>query len=221
MITTVPLADWVTEPIDFGPASTSVSFVSTSIAVASASSATVALSLTATGLSSPQVTVTLTIKLQTKYNAYDSGASWAITGDIATSGSTSFNHGSGTAWSSANITTLATRSKVVPTSFSNSVVTNGSASVTGLAAIAGTATVNWTAPTTNTDGSSLTNLAGFRIAYGTSQTNLDRSVDLDNASLSTYTVNNLSSGTWYFAVYAVNASGVESDISNIGSKAIP
>jgi Putative Ig domain len=85
----------------------------------------------------------------------------------------------------------------------------------------GTATVNWTAPTTNTDGSSLTNLAGFRIAYGTSQTNLDRSVDIDNASLSTYTVNNLSSGTWYFAVYAVNSSGVESDISNVGSKAIP
>jgi hypothetical protein len=85
----------------------------------------------------------------------------------------------------------------------------------------GTATVNWTAPTTNTDGSALTNLAGFRIAYGTSQTNLDQSVDLDNASLSTYTVNNLSSGTWYFAVYAVNSSGVESDISNVGSKAIP
>jgi hypothetical protein len=85
----------------------------------------------------------------------------------------------------------------------------------------GTATVNWTAPTTNTDGSTLTNLAGFRIAYGNSQTNLDRSVDIDNESLSTYTVNNLSSGTWYFAVYAVNSSGVESDISNIGSKTIP
>ena len=85
----------------------------------------------------------------------------------------------------------------------------------------GTATVNWTAPTTNTDGSALTNLAGFRIAYGTNQGNLDRSVSLDNASLSTYTVNNLSSGTWYFAVYAVNSSGMESDISNIGSKTIP
>ena len=30
----------------------------------------------------------------------------------------------------------------------------------------GTATVSWTPPTTNTDGSALTNLAGYRVAYG-------------------------------------------------------
>jgi predicted small lipoprotein YifL len=84
----------------------------------------------------------------------------------------------------------------------------------------GTATVNWSAPTTNTDGSALTDLAGFRIAYGQSQTNLDQSASITNASLTTYTVNNLSQGTWYFAVYAVNSSGLESDISNVGSKTI-
>ena len=36
----------------------------------------------------------------------------------------------------------------------------------------------------------------------------------------TYTVENLSQGTWYFAVVAVNAAGVESDISNVASKTI-
>jgi hypothetical protein len=57
VITTVPFAGWVTEAIDFGPASTSVSFASTSIAFAAESSSSVALSLTATGGSSTATTV--------------------------------------------------------------------------------------------------------------------------------------------------------------------
>ncbi len=47
------MSSWIV----FGPASTSVSFVSTGIAVAAASSRTVALSLTATGGSSTATTV--------------------------------------------------------------------------------------------------------------------------------------------------------------------
>ena len=85
----------------------------------------------------------------------------------------------------------------------------------------GSATVSWTAPTTNTDGSALTNLAGYRVAYGRAQDTLNQSASLTNASLSTYVVSNLASGTWYFAVYAVNSGGVESGVSNIASKAIP
>ena len=61
VITTVPLAGWVTEPTAIGPPSVSVSLASTSIAVAGASSATVAASSTATGGSSTQVTVTDTV----------------------------------------------------------------------------------------------------------------------------------------------------------------
>jgi hypothetical protein len=85
----------------------------------------------------------------------------------------------------------------------------------------GTATVTWTPPTTNTDGSALTDLAGYRVAYGNSSTNLGQSQSLDNPGLSSYTVNNLAAGTWYFAVYAVNSSGIESGISNVASKTIP
>jgi hypothetical protein len=84
----------------------------------------------------------------------------------------------------------------------------------------GSATVSWTAPTTNTDGSALTDLASFRIAYGQDQNDLNQSVAVSNPSLSTYVVNNLTQGTWYFAVHAVNDAGVESDISNIASKTI-
>ena len=84
----------------------------------------------------------------------------------------------------------------------------------------GSATVIWTAPTTNSDGSTLTNLASYRIQYGRASDTLDQSVAVSNAGLTSYTVETLSSGTWYFAVVAVNASGTESVLSNVGSKTI-
>jgi hypothetical protein len=85
----------------------------------------------------------------------------------------------------------------------------------------GTATVNWTAPTTNTDGSALTDLAGYRIAYGRAANQLDLSASVNNATVTTHTINNLTSGQWFFAVHAVNAAGAESDLSNVASKTIP
>lgn len=75
-------------------------------------------------------------------------------------------------------------------------------------------------PTQNTDGSTLTNLAGFQVLYGQSADNLDHTVMLTNAGLSSYMVENLSSGTWYFTVVAVNSSGVSSPLSNVASKTI-
>jgi hypothetical protein len=84
----------------------------------------------------------------------------------------------------------------------------------------GTATLNWSVPTTNTDGSPLTNLAGYRITYGQSASNMDQSVSLNSAGATTYTLNNLTNGTWYFAVYAVNSNNIEGEVSNISSKTI-
>ncbi|MGH8137768.1 MAG: putative Ig domain-containing protein [Steroidobacteraceae bacterium] len=81
----------------------------------------------------------------------------------------------------------------------------------------GTATLDWTPPTENTDGSVLTNLAGYRVHYGTSANNLTNVVDLANPGLSVYTVSNLSSGTWYFGITAYTASGVESSLSAVVS----
>lgn len=79
-------------------------------------------------------------------------------------------------------------------------------------------TVSWTPPTKNTDGSSLTNLAGYRLLYGTSSANLTVIIDIPNASISSYIVENLTPGTWYFAVKAYNAAGYESVNSNVASK---
>lgn len=84
----------------------------------------------------------------------------------------------------------------------------------------GNATLSWTPPTQNEDGSPLTNLAGYQIRYGQDPDALTTTVSIDNPSLSVYVVDNLSSGTWYFAVAAVISTGVASDLSNIASKTI-
>jgi hypothetical protein len=84
----------------------------------------------------------------------------------------------------------------------------------------GRATLSWTAPTENTDGSTLSNLAGYRIRYGTSASALTQTIVIDNASVTTYVVENLSPATWYFAVTAVNSQGAESGNSNVANKQI-
>jgi hypothetical protein len=106
-------------------------------------------------------------------------------------------------------------------------VSDGTATVSlpsfNLAVVAlsnGTATVSWTPPTANTDGSTLTDLAGYRIVYGRSADELDQSAPVANPGLTSYTIEGLSTGTWYFAVIVVNAQGVESGLSNIATKII-
>lgn len=84
----------------------------------------------------------------------------------------------------------------------------------------GTATLSWLPPTANADGTTLTDLAGYQIRYGRSHDDMSRVIELANPSLSVYMVEQLSSGTWYFAVAAVNTSGVTSDLSNVASKTI-
>jgi hypothetical protein len=84
----------------------------------------------------------------------------------------------------------------------------------------GTSTLSWTAPTQNTDGSPLVNLAGFRIYSGRAATALGQTADIGNPSVSTFVVGNLAAGTWYFAVTAYNSAGVESDLSTVVSKTI-
>jgi len=93
-------------------------------------------------------------------------------------------------------------------------------SITVTASGTGSATLSWTPPTENTDGSTLTDLASYRILYGRSADELDQSIDIGNPSISSYVVEDLTSGAWYFAVVAVNSHGVSSDPSDIASKTV-
>jgi hypothetical protein len=91
--------------------------------------------------------------------------------------------------------------------------------ITVAAVASGSATLSWTPPTRNTDGSSLTNLSGYRVRWGTSAGNYTNSVTLNNAGLTSYVVSNLVPGTYYFVVSALSPSG-ESQFSNVGSKRV-
>lgn len=95
---------------------------------------------------------------------------------------------------------------------------SGGGASSGSSGATRSATVSWTAPTANTNESALTNLAGYRLYYGNSASNLSNTVQL--ALLTSHTVNGLSAGTWYFAVSAVNAAGVESQRSTMVSKVL-
>ncbi len=86
----------------------------------------------------------------------------------------------------------------------------------------GTATVSWIAPTEREDGSSLDNLAGFKIYYGQSQDQLSEVVVLDGSGFTTHTIGGLEEqSTWYFAVSAFDVDGRESARSAVASKSFP
>jgi Calx-beta domain len=76
------------------------------------------------------------------------------------------------------------------------------------------ATLQWTAPTDNTDGSALTNLVGYNIYYGTSSSAMTNKIAINTVGITNYVIQNLQSGNWYFAMTAVNSSGVESALTS-------
>jgi hypothetical protein len=84
----------------------------------------------------------------------------------------------------------------------------------------GAATLTWLPPTENTDGSPIEDLAGYRIRYGRHPAELTELQNIPNPGISGAVVENLSRGTWYFAVTAYNTAGIESEYSNLAEKAI-
>lgn len=84
----------------------------------------------------------------------------------------------------------------------------------------GSATIAWTAPTKNTDGSNLTNLGSYKVLYGTSSTSFTKSKVVDDPTSTRATIAALTPATWYFTVHSVTTSGVESGNSNVASKAV-
>jgi hypothetical protein len=80
----------------------------------------------------------------------------------------------------------------------------------------GTATITWTPPTTNTDGSALTDLASYRIYAGGAPNQLAPLVVIENG-FTDCVLKDLSPGLYYFAMTAVNSQGIESNLSAVVS----
>jgi hypothetical protein len=87
-----------------------------------------------------------------------------------------------------------------------------------VAAVAnGSATLTWLPPTENEDGTALTDLAGYKIYWGTEPDVYSGSLTIDNPGTSAYVVENLAPATYYFVATAFNAAGVESPASDIAT----
>jgi hypothetical protein len=84
----------------------------------------------------------------------------------------------------------------------------------------GSATLRWQAPVENTDGSTIISLKGYRIHYGTASKQYGKTVMVDNASVTQYRIEELTPGTYYFAVSAVGTNGTESALSREVNKTI-
>lgn len=84
----------------------------------------------------------------------------------------------------------------------------------------GSASLSWTPPTTNTNGTQLSNLAGYRIYYGTSPSTLTRTVQVSGAGMTRYVVSDLSPATYYFSIRAYSSTGAESSNSNVVTKVV-
>ena len=132
--------------------------------------------------------------------------------------------GATTSSTSTSSTTPPTVADTAPTNTSGS--STGSGSTTGgtstltppttpppASSASTSVTLGWVAPTANSDGSPITNLAGYKIHYGTSSSDYTETVALNNAGLTRYVLDNLKSGTYYFAITAYNAQGMESPLS--------
>jgi hypothetical protein len=80
-------------------------------------------------------------------------------------------------------------------------------------AFASVVALSWNAPTANADGTTLTDLDGYKIYYGTSSGDYSEYIDVGNVL--SYMVSDLENGVvYYFAVTAYDTSGNESDHSN-------
>jgi hypothetical protein len=93
--------------------------------------------------------------------------------------------------------------------------------ITVQAVAMGSATLSWTAPAQFEDGTPLNGaLAGYKLYWGTTSGSSTHSVTIDNPGVTTYVVENLVPGTYYFSSTAYTSGGLESRRSNEATKVV-
>ena len=70
------------------------------------------------------------------------------------------------------------------------------------------------------DGSVLTDLAGYKLYYGKSAGRYNKSIRIDNPTVSSYLIDNLLPDTYYVVATSFNAAGIESAFSNEAVKTV-
>lgn len=82
------------------------------------------------------------------------------------------------------------------------------------------AELSWSPPTQNTNGTPLTNLSGYVIRYGMSAAALTMQLSVASANATDAEISNLTPGTWFFEVAAVNAANLAGPFSALVSDSI-
>lgn len=77
----------------------------------------------------------------------------------------------------------------------------------------GSVTLSWLPPTQNVDGSPIDSLSGYRLLYGQSPRDYTELVVIDNPGITTYMIEGLTTGDWYFAIQTVDGEGLVSQPS--------
>jgi hypothetical protein len=185
-----------------------------------------------TGTTSPTVTVSVS---GTPATAVVAGQAYSFTPTTTvSSGTATFSVQNAPTWASFNTTTGAltgTPPLADVGTYSNIIITASDGGTTGSlqpfaitvsapSALSGGVSISWTPPTTASDGSTLTDLAGYNIYYGTSPGALTQKVQVTNIGLTTSVITGLASGTWYFVVTSYTNQGTESVPSNVVSATI-
>ena len=110
---------------------------------------------------------------------------------------------------------IGSQSLALPDSSSDSSVTSANPVTSVTPVSVGNATVNWSAPSSRADGQPLSpgEIQGYRIYYGTASGQYVYSINIDDGSASSYTVQDLPVGTYYFVLTTVDSNGRESGYS--------
>lgn len=108
-----------------------------------------------------------------------------------------------------------TGSGAAATSNSSASASSGGTSTSSSSPTNKSVTLSWSPPTQNSDGSSLNNLAGYTLHYGTASQDYTGSIEITSPTETSYVVSgsNFPPGTYYFAISAYNAQQVSSSLS--------
>lgn len=91
---------------------------------------------------------------------------------------------------------------------------NGNGNGNGVGQGSASFSLSWTAPTQNTDGSALTDLAGYRVYFGLNSGRYTEAIRIDTVGITRYVVDNVPLDTYFVVMTAVTAKGLESDYTN-------
>jgi hypothetical protein len=160
----------------------------------------------------PTPTLSFSTNLVTVSQNGSTTLSWNTT-DVTSCTATGDWSGSKSASGSETINSITTNSQFTLTCSGMGGTVNDTIDVAVVQSNNGTALLSWTPPTENTDNSALTDLAGYKIYYGTSSGSYDDTITISNPGLTSYLVENLASSDWYFVMTSVNSSGIESSYS--------